>query len=108
MVYSIEQNNFMTKFIFARVNDEWFYSLEYCLQEFQRQSPQVIVDYNFRNVLDRTVTLFRLEEEKCNRRPTKRTPEVVDAVEEIIESGIKLPLLSSTCECFYRNVSQDV
>jgi hypothetical protein len=54
------------------------------LQEFQRQ---VIVHYNFRNVLDRTMTLFRLEEEKCNRRPTKRTPEVVDAVEEIIESG---------------------
>jgi hypothetical protein len=44
---------------------------------------------NFRNVLDRTATLFRLEEEKCNRRPTKRTPEVVDAVEEIIESAIK-------------------
>jgi hypothetical protein len=58
VVYSTEQKAFMIESYFGnghKVNDQWSYSVQHCLQEFHLQFPQVVVDCKqLQKCLDRT------------------------------------------------------
>jgi hypothetical protein len=58
VVDSTEQKAFMIESYFGnghKVNDQWSYSVQHCLQEFHLQFPQVVVDCKqLQKCLDRT------------------------------------------------------
>ncbi|RZB40389.1 HTH 29 domain containing protein, partial [Asbolus verrucosus] len=100
MVYSVEQKSFMIESYFRngrKINDEWSYSIQDCLEEFRVEFPTVAVDYKqFRECLNYSVKLFRetgsIKRKDGSGRSKKRTPEIVDEVEVIMENQPKTSL----------------
>lgn len=97
MVFSVEQKAFMLESYFGTktiVNGQRFYSIQTCVEEFQVQYPNVVIDYQqFKKTLDRMVDLFRetgsILRKPGSGAPKKRTAEVVAVAQEVMDNAPK-------------------
>lgn len=104
MVFTVEQKTFMIESYFrngSRVNGAWTYSVPLCLEEFRLQFPHIALEYQqFRDSLSHAVAVFRetgsLGRKAGSGRPSKRTPQVVEEVEGIIDNDqhVSIPRIS--------------
>lgn len=94
MEFTIEQKTFLIESYFRnghRVNGEWVYSVELCLEEFRVQFPNAAVEYHiFKSCLTRCVQKFRETGSVLRKTgsgpPKKRTAEVIAQARDIMEN----------------------
>lgn len=92
MVFTKEQRTFMIESYFRNGvfnNGEWVYSTRACLNDFRQRFPNVLfVEADFYNVVRNTVQLFRetgnVDRKEGSGRPTIRTEEVVENVQQLM------------------------
>lgn len=95
MVFSTAEKSFMIESYFRngrKVDGEWQYSIQSCLEEFQEQFPNVAIDFDsFRKTLHTCIRLFRQTGDVCVKksggRPKKRTNEVIENVREVMDAA---------------------
>jgi hypothetical protein len=94
-VFTLEQKTFLIESYFRnglKVNSSWIYSVQNCLEEFNAEFPNVIVDRKPSETnLSRCVKLFRetggVYRRKTTGRPLKRTAAVIETGREIMQNA---------------------
>jgi hypothetical protein len=95
LVFTLEQKTFLIESYFRnglKVNSSWIYSVQNCLEEFNAEFPNVIVDRKpSKTNLSRCVKLFRetggVYRRKTTGRPLKRTAAVIETGREIMQNA---------------------
>ncbi|RZC34442.1 hypothetical protein BDFB_013604, partial [Asbolus verrucosus] len=68
----------------------WTFSVQNCMKEFRTEFPEVVVYRQFQETVSRCIKVFRetgsVTRKKGSGRPSKRTDETINAVEEIMEN----------------------
>lgn len=120
MVLTTEQKAKLLECYFRngqKVDDVWRYSIPECFADFQEEYPDLALEYsNFYPVLMNSLANFREigsvgRKPGSGRRPTKRIPENINAVQQIIEGAPKISvrrvaqetnLSVGTCHCILK------
>lgn len=95
MVFTIQHKSFMVESYFrngSKIDGQWQYSLQDCLEEFRNEFPNFIFDYDsFRHTVTHSVMVFRetgsVKQKEGAGRAKKRTEELVNNVREIINNA---------------------